>query len=67
MQTQFEVLVQLSLPQLLKTQFFVPLITTFLSIFGENLCLEFEIVHQVLKISKNWQHLFILESNFDLQ
>ena len=67
MQTQFEVLVQSNLPELLKTQFFVPLITEFLSIFGENLCLEFEIVHQVLKISKNWQHLFNLERNFELQ
>ena len=52
MEMQFEMLVQSNLPELLKTQFFVPLITAFLSIFGENLCLEFEIVHQVLKISK---------------
>ena len=52
MQTQFGVLVQSNLPELLQTQFFVPLITVFLRIFGENLCLEFEIVHQLLKISK---------------
>ena len=44
--------VQSNLPELLKNQFFVPLITAFLSIVGENLCLEFEIVHQVLKVSK---------------
>ena len=52
MQTQFEVLVHSNLPELLKTQFFIPLTTAFLSIFGENLSLESEIVHQVLKISK---------------
>ena len=52
MQTQFGVLVQSNLPELLQTQFFVPLITVFLSIFGENLCLEFGIVHQLLRISK---------------
>ena len=67
MQTQFEVLVQSSLPELLKTQVFVPLITAFLSIFGENLSLEFEIVHHVFEIHKNWQRLFPLESNFELQ
>ena len=32
--------------------FFFPLITSFISIFGENRFLEFEIVHKVLKISK---------------
>ena len=31
-----------------------PLITAFPSIFGENLFLEFEIVHQILKISKTF-------------
>ena len=52
MQTQFEALVQSNLPELLKTQFLVPLITAFLGKIGENLCLEFELVHKVLKISK---------------
>ena len=52
MQTQFEVLVQSNLSEFLKTHLFVPLVTAFISIFGENFCLEFEIDHQVLKISK---------------
>ena len=44
MQKQFEVLVQSNLPELLKTQFFVQLITAFLSKFGENPSLKFQIV-----------------------
>ena len=46
------VIVKSNLPELLKTLFFSPLITAFPSIFGENLFLEFEIVHQVLIFSK---------------
>ena len=52
MLTHFEVLVQYNLPEPLKTRFLSPLITAFLSVFGENFCLEFEIVHQMLSISK---------------
>ena len=35
--------------------------------FGDNLLLEFEIIHQVLNISKKLEHLFDLESNFELK
>ena len=40
------------MPELDNAQFFVPLITAIPSMFGENHCLEFEIVHQVLRFSK---------------
>ena len=45
-------IVQSNPPEFLKNQFFVPIDHSISSIFGENLFLEFEIVHQVLNISK---------------
>ena len=61
MQKQSEVLVsiqgtgtivQSNLTELLKTQFFVLIDRSISSIFCENPFLDFEIVHQVLNISK---------------
>ena len=45
-------IVQSNLPEFLKTQFFVLIDHSIFSKFGENLFLEFEIIHQALKISK---------------
>ena len=45
-------IVQYNLPEFLKHSFFVPIDHSISSIFGENLFLEFEIVHQVLNVSK---------------
>ena len=45
-------IVQSNLPEFLKTVFYVSIYHSISSIFGENIFLEFEIVHQVLNISK---------------
>ena len=45
-------IVQSNLPEFLKTVLFVPIDHIISSIFGQNLFLVFEIVYQVLNISK---------------